>query len=151
MRLLTRRRAAGVAAALAVGLAVPPPRPAAAQQSAPAEVAVELNKAEAVEGACRIYLLVQNHGEEAYDALTLELVSFGREGVVGQRLAVELAPVRARKTVVKLFDLPGGGECETTSRLLVNDVSACTVAGQAVPDCLERLRVSARAGIELFK
>ena len=112
---------------------------------------MELNKAEAVEGACRIYLLVQNRGEEAYDTLTLELVSFGREGVVGQRLAVELAPVRARKTMVKLFDLPGGGECEATSRLLVNDVSACTVAGQAVPDCLERLRISARAGIELFK
>jgi hypothetical protein len=134
---------------IVVGLAAPFPTPSVQAQAQP-EIRIELNKLEPVEDACRIYLLLENRGEVAYDALTLEFVSFGGDGVIDQRLAIDLAPLRARKTAVKLFDLPGAG-CAGVKRLLVNDVSACGTGGQAATDCLDRLRLSARGSVELFK
>ena len=92
---------------LAVLAAISLPLPATAQDQAPtAAIAIELNKLEPADSACRIYFVLRNDTGDAYDALTVELVSFDQEGLVGQRLAVDLAPLRAHKTVVKLFDLP---------------------------------------------
>lgn len=122
----------------------------AAQEAPPPEITIELNKLEAVDAACRIFLVLQNRGKDSYDALTLELVSFGPEGVIGERLGVDLAPLRPEKTAVKLFDLPATG-CDRVSRILVNDVSACSAGGVAIADCLDRLKVSARGQVELFK
>lgn len=115
-----------------------------------AEIGIELNKAETTEGVCRIYLVVANRTPDGYDGFTVELVSFDGDGVIGQRLAVELAPLRAGRTAVKLFDLPNTG-CEAVRRLLINDVTTCTVAGASRGDCFERVRPSTRAGVELFQ
>ncbi len=119
-------------------------------QPAPAEIDVELNKLEPVDNACRIYLVLQNHTADSYDKLALELVSFGPDGLVGQRLAIDVAPLRAGKTTVKLFDLPRTN-CGQVARLLVNDVSTCSAQGAAIENCLDRLKVSTRAAAELFK
>lgn len=137
------------AAALAVAAAGAAAGPLRAQEAA-APITVELNKLEPADGACRLFLLLQNHSDQTYDALTLELVSFDKEGLIGQRLAVDLAPVRAQKTSVRLFDLPDTG-CDALGRVLLNDVSACSVAGAAVDACLDRLQVSSRGPVPLFK
>lgn len=137
------------AAALAVAAAGAAAGPLRAQEAA-APITVELNKLEPADGACRLFLLLRNHSDQTYDALTLELVSFDKEGLIGQRLAVDLAPVRAQKTSVRLFDLPDTG-CDALGRVLLNDVSACSVAGAAVDACLDRLQVSSRGPVPLFK
>ena len=140
------RYAAAALAVAAAGVAAGPLR----AQEAAAPITIELNKLEPADGACRLFLLLQNRSDQTYDALTLELVSFDKEGLIGQRLAVDLAPLRAQKTSVRLFDLPDTG-CDAIGRVLLNDVSACSVAGAAVDACLDRLQVSSRGPVPFFK
>lgn len=123
--------------------------PLRAQDATP-PITVELNKLEPADQACRLFLLLQNHSDQTYDALTLELVSFDKDGLIDQRLAVDLAPVRAQKTSVRLFDVPGSS-CDGIGRVLLNEVSACSVGGAAVDACLDRLQVSSRGPVPFFK
>lgn len=139
----------GLAGGMVV-VAMPLAAQTAAREAMPAMISLELNRLEPIDGACRIYFVLQNRSASSFDKLTLELVSFGPDGLVGQRLGIDLAPLRAGKTVVKLFDLPGGS-CDRVQRLLVNDMPACMLDGAPVDDCLDRLQVSSRAPVELFK
>ena len=110
---------------------------------------LELNRLEPVEAGCRAYLVLKNAGE-ALDSLELDLVGFGTDGVIRERLAVELGPLPAAKTSVRLFDL-GGGDCAGLGSLLVNDVLACRGAAGELPDCVGRIAVASRAAAALTK
>gem|GEM_PF-1052185 len=107
---------------------------------------VELNRLEDAGGGCRLTLVVANPGDQRFEQLKLDLVLFDADGVVARRLAVETGPVRARKTVVRLFeaaDLP----CAGIGRLLLNDVVACSAEDGPVPGCLDRLVTASRAAV----
>lgn len=110
---------------------------------ADATTTVELNKLEPAQDACRVYLTVRNDAA-AYDSLNLDLVLFGKDGVIARRLAAEIGPLRAQKRQVKLFDLPGI-DCGAVGSVLVNDVLACQPENDPAA-CLGRLRVSSRVG-----
>lgn len=122
--------------------------PALAQEGAAPGIALELNRAEDVEGGCRIYLVTANGLDEALDPLTLDLVAFDPDGVIVSRLAVDLSPVPPGKTMVRLFDI-AGPSCAGLSALLVNDVVACTAGAVADRACLGALTVASRAAIDL--
>jgi hypothetical protein len=112
---------------------------------------VELNRLEQVSSpaeACRVWMVVANDaaGAPPLGSLRLDLVAFARDGQIARRVAVELGPVGAGRTAVRIFDLPGLA-CDGMSRLLVNDVLACRIAGQDAPDCAERLRATSRTGL----
>ncbi len=128
--------------------------PALAQQAGkPASagmVTVEINKLESVDGACRVYLLLRNATETSFDKLQIELVSFEPSGEIGQRIAVDLAPLQAGRTVVRLFDLPKV-DCRQIAKVLLNDVIACSPAPAGGASCLDDLQPSSRAGPELWK
>lgn len=135
------------ALALAPLLALPAP---AQSQSQPA-LPLELNRLEPVTApteGCRIWMMLANDAPEAaaINALRLDLVVFGGDGQIARRAAVELAPIGAGRTAVRLFDL-AGLPCDRISRLLVNDVLACRIGGAEATDCADRLRPSSRAGI----
>jgi hypothetical protein len=107
---------------------------------------VELNRLEDAGGGCRLTLVVSNPGSQRFEQLKLDLVLFDTDGVVARRLAVETGPVRANKTVVRLFeaaDLP----CAGIGRLLLNDVVACSGADGPVDGCLDRLATASRASV----
>lgn len=107
---------------------------------------VELNRLEDAGGGCRLTLVVANPGDQRFEQLKLDLVLFDADGVVARRLAVETGPVRAKKTVVRLFeaaDLP----CAGIGRLLLNDVVACSGKDGPVPGCLDRLVTASRAAV----
>ncbi len=99
---MTRSLLAGAAA---VGLFVLTPAQTLAQQDA--RVHLELNKAEQVQGSCRLYLLLDNKTERAYENLQLDLVSFDTDGIIAQRMLLETAPLPAGKMRLKVFDLVG--------------------------------------------
>ena len=87
---LSRWAAAALAGAVVGAAASPLPA-----QEAAAPITIELNKLEPADRACRLFLLLQNQSDQTYDALTLELVSFDKEGLIGQRLREKMidAPI----------------------------------------------------------
>jgi hypothetical protein len=109
---------------------------------------VELNALESAAGKCRLSFVVENSSPAVIDSLKLDLAIFGRDGAITRRLLTEMAPIRAKKTVVRSFDVES--ECSTISSVLVNDVTAC--APPSLGDCLDRLSLSSRiSNLSLFK
>jgi hypothetical protein len=113
-------------------------------------VRAELNKLEQEEEACRAYLVLENATESAFEELKLDLVLFAPDGVVARRLAVEMAPLAAEKTSLKVFGIDGLA-CETIARVLLNDVLACADASGTRDDCLALVSPTARGAVPFFK
>lgn len=123
-----RRRAAflgGWLAAFALLLAAP--GAASAKPAAPdakSGLRIELNKLEPKGQDCRAYVVFANRTARSYDALRLDLIVFGTDGVIARRLSVDVGALPARKTSVRLFDL-AGLPCDGIGQLLLNDIPAC--------------------------
>ena len=114
------------------------------------QITLELNKLEDREGACRAYLVFGNGSKERFDAFVLDLIVFDREEVIAKHLAVDAAPLRVDKTIVKMFDIAGIG-CEQIGRILLNDITKCESVGDARADCIDAVVPSSRAAGELVK
>lgn len=113
-------------------------------------IAIELNKLEAHENDCRAYFVIDNKNDTTYEALKLDLVLFRPDGVIGQRFAVELAPLKAKKRTVKLFDV-ADTSCDEVGSFLINDVMECKTSTGDVTDCLQDISASSRTDNELTK
>jgi hypothetical protein len=148
-----RRFAAGIprvrllfATTLLLGMAVALPLPAASGQ-----IRLELNRLEDQGSSCRAYLVIANPTEQSYSGFKLDLVVFDRSGTIIRRLALELAPLRAAKTTVKVFDIADTG-CGTIGSMLVNDVLDCRDSGGNESDCVQRVSTSSKlAAVSLSK
>jgi hypothetical protein len=120
-------------------------------QSAPSQpVALELNKLEQQGSSCRAYLVINNPGTDAFSGFTLDLVVFDRTGTISRRLAVELAPLRAAKTTVKVFDI-AQTPCSGIGSILVNDVIRCRDAKGDVANCIDWVRTSSKLAVKLLR
>lgn len=108
---------------------------------------VELNAAEGSGQRCRLSFVVENRGDTPVESLKLDLALFSREGGIQRRLVTEMGPVRRAKTLVRTFEAESA--CESIGSILVNDVTACAPA--ALGDCLDRLALTSRTAIRLFK
>jgi len=141
-------------------------RDANAQAKPGAPIPIELNRLESLPAAggspggpqssgvgCRVYIVVTNPDPEPLSQLRLDVMMFNTDGIVSHRVDLELGPLPARKTAVRLFDIQGQ-PCDGISRLLVNDV-LCSVGPSTDPNqhqaCLDRLQLSSRAKAELTK
>lgn len=120
-----------------------------AESTSESAVAIELNKLEPNQGACRAYLVVRNRSGRAFDSLKLDLVMFDGDGVVAKRLAVQAAPLPAGKTSLKVFDITGRA-CAGIGTILLNDVLNCAPAAGA-GDCLGLVTASARGAVPFIK
>lgn len=113
-------------------------------------VAIELNKLEPTEKGCRVYVVVNNTSETAYQAYKLDLVLFQPDGIIGKRLALDLAPIRASKRTVKLFDFDAV-PCDRIGSLLINDMLDCRSEAGPQGDCLAGLTLSSLTSVKLSK
>ncbi|MGZ0187311.1 MAG: hypothetical protein ACKVH0_04775 [Alphaproteobacteria bacterium] len=113
-----------------------------------AKFPLELNRLEQDGEICRVYLKVKNPAPEAINEFKLDLVFFDKGEIIRNRLYVELGPMVASKTAVRLFDIPDF-QCGELGSILVNDVVACTAPSGADLNCLARLELSSKAGISL--
>jgi len=112
------------------------------------EVQIELNAVENTENRCRMTFVIENKGKAAVDSLKLDLALFNTEGAVYRRMVVDMAPVRAAKTVVKAFVTEG--DCAQLGKVLVNEVTACTPGDAAA--CQDQLALSSRVkSVRLYK
>ena len=119
-------------------------------QAADSTVAIELNKLEPKNGACRAYFVLENHSGIAFKTLKLDLVMFDADGIVNKRLAAELGPLPLGKTSLKVFDMDDLS-CTELGRLLLNDVTACADDSGSRDDCLTVLSASTRAAVSFIK
>ena len=109
---------------------------------------LELNKVESVKGHCRMSYLIENKADLAVDSFKLDLVILGTDNTMQRRMVIDIAPVRAAKTIFRVYEIEP--DCGAIGSVLVNDVQACA-PGEA-PACLDRLALSSRVpAIRLFK
>ena len=133
--------------------AAPAPAPAA-------PIPLELNKLAPLPGSatgCRAYFVITNPDAEAISELRLDLVLFGKDGIISARVTLGLGPVPGDKTLVRLFDL-AGTPCDSIGHILLNDVLACRTGSEAAAPaeqeretCLDRIAVSSLAKVPLTK
>lgn len=139
------RRAGLAARAIAAALAAASPA-LAADADGPR---LELNRLEPQGEACRVTLLVANARPEPYRSLKVDLFALDTAGVAQRRLAVELGPVAARKTLIKLFDVPDL-PCGRFGQLLLNDVIACDGPTGSRDACLAAIEIGSRVAAVAF-
>lgn len=111
---------------------------------------VELNRLEERDGSCRVYLVMSNPSPRSYEALKLDLVLFGTDGVIARRVAVDTAPLRPTKTTVKLFDV-SGLPCSGIGSVLLNDVIECRGTDVSAADCVASVQPSSRSSVAFTK
>ncbi|MDB5369274.1 MAG: Tat pathway signal protein [Roseomonas sp.] len=117
--------------------------PAIAQESP--RITLELNRLEPQGSGCRVWLLTRNPGDEALDPLRLDLLMFGKDGVISRRLALDVGPLPANKTQARIFDLAGQA-CDAIGAVLLNDLLACGPTAETRAACLARLVLASRVG-----
>jgi len=135
------------AAVLAMGASAALAAPVAAQSGG---LGVELNKLETYDKGCRAYVVINNVSETGYQSVKLDLVLFQPDGVIARRFAVDLAPLKASKKSVKLFDIENLS-CDKISSVLVNDVMECKSDTGPVTDCLAKMSLTSVSGAPLTK
>ena len=92
--------------------------------------------------------MIANRGTDAFSAFTLDFVVFDSSGTIARRLAIELAPMRPAKTIVKVFDIPQTA-CSGIGSILVNDVMHCRDASGDLADCVDRISTSSKLPVAL--
>ncbi|MBY0331951.1 MAG: Tat pathway signal protein [Acetobacteraceae bacterium] len=110
-----------------------------------AELRLELNRLEPRENAaCRVWFVLNNRSTEALDPVRLDLVIFGRDGVVARRIAVDVGPLPSGRTQARIFDVSGLA-CEGIGQLLLNDLLACGSTETSQRNaCMDRVSLASR-------
>ncbi|WP_342241340.1 Tat pathway signal sequence domain protein [Inquilinus sp. OTU3971] len=122
-----------------------------AAESAPKEaIDIELNKLEPGNNGCRAFMVMHNGTSRSYSNLQLDLVVFDPKGIIVDQLAVDMAPLSADKTMVKVFEI-AGHDCGNFGRVLLNDVLTCKAGDAAVERCIDLLVPTSRAAIGFIK
>jgi hypothetical protein len=127
--------------------------PARAEEAAAADgggLTLELNKVEETADGCQTYFLLDNQSGHVFDGFRLDLILFDGRGVIGDRLRLDLAPVRSDKRTVWTYVFPDTA-CTEIGSILVNDIPVCEARGGAAVDCVDLLRVGGRDSIPLEK
>jgi len=139
-----------VLSALLVALSVTPAAAAeAVAATTPDAVSLELNTLEPRGENCAVNM-VFGTSDAAYQSFKLDLVFFGTDGAIRKRLAVDAAPLRARKTSVKAFEVSGLA-CDAIGSVLVNDVLDCKTEAGPVADCIDRVQTRSRLPVALMR
>lgn len=118
--------------------------------AAPSTVEIELNKLEPVDGACRAYMVFRNQSDSTFASYRLDLVMFGKDGVLAKRIVVEAAPLAASKTSLKQFDIQGLA-CPDLGQVLLNDVTACRDQVGEKPDCAAAVKLQSKGDVQFVK
>ncbi len=143
-QICARGKALGIIALASLSFAA---TPATAE---PKALSIELNKLEPQGTGCRAFVVVNNDDDAAYKTFKLDLVLFQQDGVIGRRVALDLAPLKAKKRTVKLFDFDNMS-CDKIGSFLINDAVECTTDAGPVENCLAGVAVKSLTNVQLTK
>ena len=131
--------------------------PQAARADDAPQLTLELNKLEPIAAAngagpgCRAYLVANDpEGGPKFEALRLDLVLFGTDGVISRRIALDVGPVQPGRVQVRPFELRDVA-CDSLGQILVNDALICKVGGADQTDCLDRVKTASRVPTKLVR
>ena len=113
-------------------------------------VSIELNRLDEQGPSCRASFVITNPGPEPYTGFKLDLVVFDKGGTIAKRLAADVAPLRADKETVKMFDIPDTS-CAGIGSILINDVLDCRAGDKPAADCAGSIAVSSKLPVKLLK
>lgn len=116
------------------------------QGAADGTVLAELNKVETVEAGCRSFFLFRNSTDTTLTGFEMSLAVLDRDGVIDRLLTIDAAPLPARRTTLKLFDIPDMA-CADIGEMILHDIATCEGEGGHAIDCFETLTLSSRAGV----
>ena len=149
-----------IGAALSLGLAIASayatigqaqaPAPPAAADAASAPIRLELNRLESDGDNCRAYLLIDNSKGTSHRSFKVDLFVLDTEGIAAKRVVLELGPVAAKKTLIRLFDIQGV-PCAKFGKVLLNDVLGCEDAAGQRQNCLANTTTDSKAAVPLVK
>ena len=114
------------------------------------ELHVELNKLVDMSGGCRVHLVFENGTGHMFSVFKIVFVLFDNKDVISKRLAVDVAPLRPRKTTATVFVVRGVA-CGDTGRILINDVTECCDGGAKLQNCVAFVTPSNRTDAEFIK
>jgi hypothetical protein len=114
------------------------------------QIGIELNRIDEQGPSCRASFVITNPGPEAYTGFKLDLVVFDKGGTIVKRLAADVAPLRADKETVKIFDIPDTS-CAAIGSILINDVLDCRAADKPASDCAGAIAASSKLAVKLLK
>lgn len=119
--------------------------PALAQEDTAPRLSLELNRIDALEGACRLTFMAENALDEDLDALSLETVLIDTEGRVERLTLFDFGALPAGIPRVRQFDVPGLA-CDSLGRVLINGVTECGAA----EGCSDALELRTRTEVEVI-
>ncbi len=118
----------------------------AAAEDAPPKLALELNRIDPLDGACRLTFMAENGLGTDLRGLALETVLIDTDGQVERLTLFDFGDLPAGIPRVRQFDLPGLS-CAALGRVLINGVAAC---GAEAVDCASALELDTRTGVEVI-
>lgn len=80
----------------------------------------------------------------------MSLAILDSNGVIDRLLSIDAAPLPVRRTVLKLFEIPGLG-CEEISEVLLHDMTACRPQNSDPIDCFPILALESKTAAALAK
>jgi hypothetical protein len=140
-----RRQSLAIGVVLVSGLLGP-----AAIAAEQVSIKLELNKLEPQGSQCAAYFVITNTSSANYQEFKLDLVLFRPDGVIGHRFAIDLAPLKANKRTVKLFELADTA-CDEVGSILINESIGCKSDSGPAADCLDDTAVSSLTKVPLTK
>jgi hypothetical protein len=111
---------------------------------------LELNAAaDTTAGSCRLTYVASNQSDIALDRTAYEVAVFDSSGSVTRLLVLEFGALIEGKTKILQFDLTDTA-CASISRIVVNNVTACTQTSDKaeIDFCLTGLVASSRTAIQ---
>jgi hypothetical protein len=124
--------------------------PAAPTETASAPIRLELNRLEADGDNCRATLLIDNSSGTAHRSFKVDLFVLDTDGIAAKRTVLELGPVAAKKTLIRLFDIQGVA-CTKFGKVLLNDVLGCENGAGEHQNCLASTTTDSKAAVPLIK
>lgn len=117
-----------------------------------AELNIELNSIAARENVCQVFIRVRNQGDTGYSAFKIDLAFFDKEGVINDRVLVDLAPLRPQKNSIHVFDMPEL-DCGNVGEVLLNDITECSAAdgGPSPSNCFDAVSLTTKGDVSFVK
>ncbi len=139
-----------ISAAFAVTALMAAPAALAQDQADAPEILLELNTAtDGANGSCLLTYVATNRTDQELSQLSYQVGIFDASGIVTRLVVFEFGAFSQGRTKIIQFDM-GGTPCNNISRIVVNEVAACTLATDASPAgfCIDALTTSSRTAIQ---